>query len=100
MVLLKDNPNEEYPILDPLSAATLSGNIEIVGKLLENGADLEALNFDPLYYAAKQGNKAAYELLEEKCVDWSPTFFDAIQNGITVRFAKDFQRGTAHQLSF
>ena len=96
----KDNPDEEYPILDPLSAATLSGNIEIVGKLLENGADLEALNYDPLYYAAKQGDIVAYELLKKKCEDWSPTFFDSIQNGITVRFSKDFQRGTAYQLSF
>ena len=84
----KDNPDEEYPILDPLSAATLSGNIEIVGNLLENGADLAALNFDPLYYAAKQENKAAYELLKEKCEGWSPTYFDSIQNGMSVRDVK------------
>jgi hypothetical protein len=96
----KNNPDEEYQVLDLLSAATLSSNIEIVEKLLENGADLEALNFDPLYYAAKQGDIVAYELLKKKCEDWSPTFFDSIQNGITVRFSKDFQRGTAYQLSF
>ena len=84
----KDNPDEEYPILDPLSAATLSGNIEIVGKLLENGADLDALNFDPLYYAAKQGDNATYELLKEQCEDWDPTYYDSIQNGITVRNEK------------
>ena len=96
----KDNPDEEYPILDPLSAATLSGNIEIVGKLLENGADLEALNFEPLYYAAKQRDIAAYALLKANCEDWSPTFFDSIQNGITVRFSKDFQKGATCQQSF
>ena len=84
----KDNPDEEFPILDPLSAATLSGNIEIVGKLLENGADLDALNFDPLYYAAKQGDNATYELLKEQCEDWDPTYYDSIQNGITVRNEK------------
>ena len=84
----KDNPDEEYPILDPLSAATLSGNIEIVGKLLENGADLAALNFDPLYYAAKQGDNATYELLKEQCEDWDPTYYDSIQNGISVRNEK------------
>ena len=84
----QDNPDEEYPILDPLSAATLSGNIEIVGKLLENGADLDALNFDPLYYAAKQQDIATYELLKEKCEGWSPTYFDSIQNGMSVRDVK------------
>lgn len=84
----KDNLDEEFPILDPLSAATLSGNIEIVGKLLENGADLAALNFDPLYYAAKQRDTATYELLKNKCEGWSPTYYDSVQNGMSVRNEK------------
>ena len=37
---------------------------------------MEVLNFDPLYYADKQRDIAAYELLKEKCEDWSHTFFD------------------------
>ena len=84
----KDDPDEDYLVLDPLSAATLSGNIEIVAKLLKKGTDLEALNFDPLYYAAKQENKVVYELLMEKCEDWDPTFYDSIQNGMSVRHVK------------
>ena len=34
----KQDLDEEYQNLDPLSAATLSGNIEIVAKLLKNEA--------------------------------------------------------------
>lgn len=49
-----------------LADAVLQGNIELVQKFLENGADPNYRNGLPLYYAAGQGNNKIVKLLLDK----------------------------------
>ena len=84
--------DEEYQNLDPLSAAVLSGNIEIVAKLLKNGAwTLDELDYYPLHYAAKEGNIAMYEFLIEKCEDWNPADCDGVTSLHSAAYSGQFE---------
>ena len=50
----------------PLHLASFSGNLEIAQSLLENGADISALDMflrTPLHYAARNGNRSLIDYL-------------------------------------